>query len=278
MAARGDRPRDDVARRELVGEPLAVVVDEQRALAAQRLREQEAVVDQGGRVELHELEVGERCAGAVGEGEPLAERAGRVRRPLPERGVAAGREQRRRGGDRPARGDHARAAPVRLEQAEHRRTLDDRDPRVGPNAVGERLGDRLARLGAAGVDDPAPRVAALAAEALVELDAERDEVGDARGRLLGQHPRRRSPGSARARRAACRPRAAPACRPLRAPPRRRPAPASCSSRRAAPSRAARRRRRRRPSARREPGDAAADDDQVEPITLVEGVHGQVFSS
>ena len=78
------------------------VVHEQRALAAERLGEQETVVDERRRVELHELEVGERGAGAVGEGDPFAERTGRVRRPLPERGVAAGREHRRARGDRAA--------------------------------------------------------------------------------------------------------------------------------------------------------------------------------
>ena len=44
------------------------------------------------------------------------------------------------------------------------------------------------------------RVAALAAEVVVELDAERDELGDPRGRLLGRAPRPRSRGRARARR------------------------------------------------------------------------------
>ena len=45
LAALGDRARDDVARRELVGEPRAAAVEQQRALAAQRLGEQEAVVE-----------------------------------------------------------------------------------------------------------------------------------------------------------------------------------------------------------------------------------------
>ena len=100
MPALGDRARDDVARRELVGEAVAAVVEQQRALAAQRLGEQEAVVDERRRMELDELEVGERGARAVGEHEPLADRAERVRRALPERGVAAGREERRRRRDR----------------------------------------------------------------------------------------------------------------------------------------------------------------------------------
>ena len=65
--------------------------------------------------------------------------------------------------------------------------VGDVDPRVVPDVVGEHLGDRLPGLGAAGVDDAAHRVAAFAAEVVVELDAERDEVGDARRRLLGEH-------------------------------------------------------------------------------------------
>ena len=59
-------------------------------------------VAQGGRVELDELEVGERGAGRVREQQPVAGRAARIRRPRPERRVAAGREddRRRRGASR----------------------------------------------------------------------------------------------------------------------------------------------------------------------------------
>ena len=72
LAAFGDGARDDVAGRELVGEPPAAAVEQERALAAQRLREQEAVVEERGRVELDELEVGERRPGPVGVHESLA--------------------------------------------------------------------------------------------------------------------------------------------------------------------------------------------------------------
>ena len=50
------------------------------------------VVPQRGRVELDELEVGEGGAGGVREQETVADRAARVRRPRPERRVAAGGE------------------------------------------------------------------------------------------------------------------------------------------------------------------------------------------
>ena len=66
-----------------------------RTGAAQRLREEEAVVEQRGGVELHELEVGERCARAVREEQPFADRAARVCRSLPQGGVAAGGEDDR---------------------------------------------------------------------------------------------------------------------------------------------------------------------------------------
>ena len=89
-----DRRRDLVARRELVGEPVAGGVEQRRALAADRLGDQRAVVRlarelERGRVELAELEVGELGAGGVGEHRAGADRAARVRRPRPERGAAA---------------------------------------------------------------------------------------------------------------------------------------------------------------------------------------------
>jgi hypothetical protein len=58
-------PAHDVARRQLVDEPLAVAVAQERAVAAQRLGEQGTghgrVVQRSG-VELHELHVGRRHA------------------------------------------------------------------------------------------------------------------------------------------------------------------------------------------------------------------------
>ena len=118
-----DRARDLVARRELVDEALAVGVEQRRALAADRLGDQEALAarDAGdrGRVELHELEVGERGAGGVGEQQPDAERAGRVGRARPERGRAAGGEDRSR-----ARGSRGR--PRRRRRRSGRRWIQQR--------------------------------------------------------------------------------------------------------------------------------------------------------
>ena len=83
----GDRPGHDVPGREvgqrvLVGhERDAVLVAQHRALAPERLREQRAGhrrVVQRGRVELHELDVRDRRAGAQRERDPVAGRHHRV--------------------------------------------------------------------------------------------------------------------------------------------------------------------------------------------------------
>src|SRR5580765_7824577 len=65
-----------------------------------------------------------------------------------------------------------------------------------PRARGEGLRDRLARLRAAGVHDAAPGVAALLPEVVVELDAELDEIGDPRRRLVAERPYRALPAEA----------------------------------------------------------------------------------
>ena len=115
----GDLARDDVARSELVGEAVALVVEQHGALSAQRLGQEERRVDERRRVELHELEVGERGAGAVRGRNPLADGAGGIRRPFPERGCAARREERRARRDRTAVGDDADAALVVAPDGQH---------------------------------------------------------------------------------------------------------------------------------------------------------------
>ncbi len=66
---RVDRAADLIARRELVDEALTVVVEQQAALATDRLRHQEALAarhpDHRGWVKLHELEVRELRTGCV---------------------------------------------------------------------------------------------------------------------------------------------------------------------------------------------------------------------
>ena len=88
----GDRAGDDVAWRQLVGEAGAVNVEQQRAVAAQRFAEQEAVVDERCWMELHQLEVGQPRPRFVGEPQTVANRASWIRRPLPKRGIAAASE------------------------------------------------------------------------------------------------------------------------------------------------------------------------------------------
>ena len=108
-AARSDLTCDDVARGELVGEAMAAVVEQERAGAAQSLAEEEARAAQRGRVELDELEIGDPGSRAVGHRDAVADRARGIRRPLPERGRAAGREQSRPRRDRTALRRHADA-------------------------------------------------------------------------------------------------------------------------------------------------------------------------
>ena len=129
--ARSDRTGDDVARSQLVGEAVPVVVDQKRTGAAQRLAEQEAGADERGGVKLHELEVGHRGAGAVGQRDAVADRAARIRRPLPERRRATGGEHRRAPRDESVLRANAEAATVCRPEIDDPLTLDDRDARDG---------------------------------------------------------------------------------------------------------------------------------------------------
>ena len=119
---RRHRPAHDVARRELVDEPLAGRVAQERAMAAERLGEERSRhrgMVQRRRVELHELDVADRHAGTQRDREPVAGRGRRVRRHLEELARAAGRE------------DHARrlelvaAACVADREAVARAVLDE---------------------------------------------------------------------------------------------------------------------------------------------------------
>ena len=111
----------------------------------------------------------------------------RVRRRLPQRGVAAGRDQRGAAAHAAAASvSDPDAAPVLIQAPSTRCALADRDARMLERARREHLGDAASGLRAAGVHDAAARVAALAAEALVELDAELDQVGDPRRRIARQ--------------------------------------------------------------------------------------------
>ena len=164
-----DRPRDLVPGRQLVDEALAGRVEEPSALAPDRLGDEEALApgDAGdrGRVELRELEVGERRAGLPGEEQPDAERPRRVRRPRPERRRAAGGEDDAARPDRPAVLAHdADAAPVDGPQRGGARALEDDGRRASRDERGQVADDAAPGRAAAGVDDAAVRVAALEAE------------------------------------------------------------------------------------------------------------------
>jgi acetoin utilization deacetylase AcuC-like enzyme len=196
--------RDLVPRRELVDEALAPSVEKRRSLAANGLGYQEAVawsvVAQRGGMELHELEVGEIGARAVGEREPGADGASRVCRALPERGHAAGGEDHRarkhRDGvptSRP-RGEPNAASVVRGQRRRGER-LEDVDPLVGGRQGGEVAGDASARGCATGVDHAAAGVSPFEAQreiagaVRIEAHAELLELTHARRRLLAEHPR-----------------------------------------------------------------------------------------
>ena len=136
----GHRAAHDVARRELVDEPLARGVAQQRPVAPERLGEQRPRhrgVVQGGRVELHELDVGTPPR-------PRAARS-RARRRSPRAGSSSPRTAgpRRRSRERPrrprARGGRSRHAP--------RRRGTRRPRRAGRTAT---ACSRIARDGALG--------------------------------------------------------------------------------------------------------------------------------
>ena len=107
-----DAARDAIAGRQIAGrlvaghERLAVGVHQPRALAAQRLGEQEARLPgdlQRRRMELHELEVGDARAGELRHRDAVAGGHLRVGRLAEHLAGAAGREQRGAGADRPWR-------------------------------------------------------------------------------------------------------------------------------------------------------------------------------
>jgi 8-oxo-dGTP diphosphatase len=180
-SARPDRSGDHVAWGELVREPAAAVVEEKGSLAAQCLAEQQAVRGQRGGMELDELEVGQRRAGAPGEQGTLSDRAGRVCRPLPERGHAPGREHRRRCADRSAVRERPDASAAVLTEREDTRALRELDARVGHSALPESPSDVPTGLRPTGVDDAAARMSSLEPEPEIEANAELDEAGNAFG-------------------------------------------------------------------------------------------------
>ncbi len=161
--------RHRVARRELVDEAVAGGVVQRRALAADRLRHEVALAaldaDDGGGVELDELEVGELRADGAGEQQAGAERARRIGRARPQGGGAAGGEDHRpplQGA--PVVGRHAGHAPVHGEQRPDAAVLEHLDARVLDDLGRELAQDPAAGGAPARVDDAADGVPALEAE------------------------------------------------------------------------------------------------------------------
>ena len=239
-----------------------MLVEEQRAFAAQCLREEERRVDERRRVELRELEIGHRRARAVRRRDPVADGAGRIRRPAPKRGGSAGGEERRPRAKRAVVCHDACAAIARPPDRPHPLALDDADSRMSQHAAGERTGHVVAGRRASRVDDAAAAVPSFEPEVVVELDAELDEIPDACGRLARERrdgaPAREAPPGA-------------AC-VLRV--QRRPVVLPHGGRDTALGQRARRGEKRalgedddvrfrgRAERREEPGDSAADDQEV----------------
>ena len=213
-----DRARHLVARRQLLGEPLARAVEEVGALAAHRFRDQEPrrARDRERRgMELHELHVEQRGARRAGPW-PRRRRSPRAgwwsrRTPAPRRRWPAAWR-----GPAPA--------------SRRRRSSRKRQPTTRPSATSEvgRAGERAhvdARRAlrlleqrahhlpaggvAQGVQDAVARVRALAREVeaavlAVEARAPGRQLADALRALLDQHARRRGGHDAGARRRGCR--------------------------------------------------------------------------
>ena len=154
------RAGDDVARGQLervrrvaLHEALAVLVDQVAALAPAALGDQDPRRVHRRRVELHELHVLQRQAGAERHRHPVAGTGVGVRRRAVEAAGAAGREDRRRPGHRlhaavqqvPA--DDARAAAVLLDEPEREVLLEDDETLVHPllQLLVEHLDEDVAR-------------------------------------------------------------------------------------------------------------------------------------
>ena len=157
-------------------------------------------VGEGGRMELHELEVGQRGPGPGRHRHTVADRLGRGRRDRPQVGVAPGGEHhdRRQPGDRPLPGgaagehtDHVGAGP---EQVHGHLPALDAHPRRTADGVVQRP-HQLGAGGVAGVHDALDAVGRLAAEGeravggMVEAGAQalqpRDHVGSGLGHGTG---------------------------------------------------------------------------------------------
>ena len=203
-------------------------------MAPQRLGQQRpghGRVVQGRRVELDELDVGHRHAGPQGHGHPVAGGLGRVGGHGEElAGAPGGQHHVARPAPRRPRPPGGRASTPRQRPPSTSRSRANHRSSTGAGRRPGGLHQRPLHLGTggrpAGVDDPGPRVAALAGQGQaprglpVELGPHGDELV-----APGPAPRRPAPG--RRRRRTARPRR-PGCRPGagRSSPRRPPSTAA----------------------------------------------------
>ena len=197
----------DVARRELgLGvdgehEALAGRVAQQGAFAAQRFgheRRRRVADGQAGRMELHELEIAERGAGAIGHRHAVAGGDLGIGRAGVDLSRASGGED----------GDHrqvqrvlavgeverqgADATPVDGQQIDGELVFVELHATADPGRFRQGARDLAAGRVAAGVQPPGDRVRALAAEhdlavLAVEPRADLDQLADAVGALVDEH-------------------------------------------------------------------------------------------
>ena len=187
VPARVDRARDDVARRELVDEALAGVVEQERTVAAQAPRESSSdepasAVGWNWTNSRSATAAPARYASAMPSPRRRAGWSCAPRAPRSRRSRAASRAR----GDRAAVGQNAGARPPRPQRRARARPRR-RDARVLEHALGEnarrsRCPSPRRRRGRRGVASGRPRGPRL----VVELDAQLGEVDDPRRRLLGQ--------------------------------------------------------------------------------------------
>ena len=138
-------------------------------------------------MELNELEVGDSGARAIGHPDPVAARARRICRVLPERGSTAGCKEHCARFDRAPIRDDANATSPGDPELERELVLADLDARFGQHRVAEDACDPFPGRGAVNAENARVRMAPLEPKLVVEAHAQLDEVGDPRGCLLTEN-------------------------------------------------------------------------------------------
>ncbi len=222
----GDRLGDDVAWREVgelvltLHEPVAVEVDEERTLAADRLADQWLLAARvraevhHRRVELHELEVAQHRTRTQRQCHPVTGRHGRVgglREDLPEpsRGEYDGPAAHRADTVALALSHHVQGDPgdpavVREQRVHGQGVLDHLDVRGRVDGRHQRSLDLRAGGVTAGVRDPVPVMSTFAGQrehalrGVVEVGTQRDQLAYGLGTLVHQDPHRLGVAGSRA--------------------------------------------------------------------------------